>query len=82
MERGEQGRTGRTERGRTVLVAITIGSMEANPKGYSFPIHVTKGHEHQAMEAQRRKKPSRLASPSSSCWASRVRSAPITSSSD
>ena len=60
MERGEQRRTGRTERGRTVLVAITIGSMEANPKGYNFPIHVTKGHEHQAMEAQRRKKPSRV----------------------
>ena len=34
--------------------------MEANPKGYNFPVHVTKGHEREAMEAQRRKKPSRI----------------------
>ena len=34
--------------------------MEANPKGYNFPVHVTKGHEHEAVEAQRRKKPSRV----------------------
>jgi hypothetical protein len=34
--------------------------VEANPKGYNFPVHVTKGHEHEAMETQRRKKPSRV----------------------
>jgi hypothetical protein len=34
--------------------------VEANPKGYNFPVHVTKGHEHEAVEAQRRKKPSRF----------------------
>ena len=34
--------------------------MEANPKGYNFSVHVTNGHEREAMEAQRRKKPSRI----------------------
>jgi hypothetical protein len=34
--------------------------VEANPKGYNFPVHVTKGHEKEAMEAQRRKKPNRV----------------------
>jgi hypothetical protein len=34
--------------------------VEANPKGYNFAVHVTKGHEQEAQEAQRRKKPSRL----------------------
>ena len=34
--------------------------MEANPKGYNFSVHVTKGHERDAMEAQRRKTPSRI----------------------
>lgn len=34
--------------------------MEANPKGYNFPVHVTKGHEQEAMEAQRRKRPGRI----------------------
>jgi hypothetical protein len=26
----------------------------------NFPVHVTKGHEREALEAQRRKKPSRI----------------------
>lgn len=34
--------------------------MEANPKGYNFPVHVTKGHEQEAIKAQRRKSPSRV----------------------
>lgn len=34
--------------------------MEANPKGYNFPVHVIKGHEREAMEVQRRKKPNRI----------------------
>jgi hypothetical protein len=34
--------------------------VEANPKGYNFPVHVTKSHEHEATEAQRRKKPTRF----------------------
>jgi hypothetical protein len=34
--------------------------VEANPKGYNFSVRVTKGHEHEAVEAQRRKKPSRI----------------------
>ena len=39
---------------------IQFLGVEANPKGYNFPVHVTKGHEHEAMETQRRKKPSRV----------------------
>jgi hypothetical protein len=35
-------------------------SMEANPKGYNFSVHVTKGHESEAREAQRKKRPSRI----------------------
>jgi hypothetical protein len=27
----------------------------ANPKGYNFQVHVTKGHEREAAEAERRK---------------------------
>lgn len=38
----------------------TVSGVEANPKAYNFPVHVTKGHEHEAMEVQRRKKPSRV----------------------
>ncbi len=38
----------------------TVSGVEANPKGYNFPVHVTKGQEHEAMEVQRRKKPSRV----------------------
>jgi hypothetical protein len=34
--------------------------VEANPKGYNFPVHVTKGHEREAMEVQRHKKPNRI----------------------
>jgi hypothetical protein len=34
--------------------------VEANPKGYNFSVHVTKGHEREAVEAQRRKAPSRI----------------------
>ena len=34
--------------------------MGANPKGYNFPVHVTKGHECEAMETQQRKKRSRV----------------------
>jgi hypothetical protein len=34
--------------------------VEANPKGYNFPVHVTKGHEREATEVQRRKKPNRI----------------------
>jgi hypothetical protein len=34
--------------------------VEANPKGYNFPVHVTKGHEAEALADQRKKKPSRL----------------------
>ena len=34
--------------------------MEATPKGYDFPVHVTKGHEHEALETQRHRKPSRV----------------------
>jgi hypothetical protein len=37
-----------------------LQAVEANPKGYNFPVHVTKGHEHEAVEAQRRQKPSRI----------------------
>ncbi len=39
---------------------LQFSEVEANPKGYNFPVHVTKGHEHEAMETQRRKKPSRV----------------------
>ena len=38
----------------------TISRVEANPKGYNFQVHVSKGHEHEAVETQRRKKPSRV----------------------
>jgi hypothetical protein len=34
--------------------------MEANPKGYNFQVHVTKGHEAEAQAAQRKKRPNRL----------------------
>jgi hypothetical protein len=34
--------------------------VKANPRGYNFSVHVTKGHEREAAEAQRRKKPSRI----------------------
>ncbi len=34
--------------------------MEANPKGYNFAVHVTKGHEAEAMAAQRKRKPTRI----------------------
>jgi len=49
-------------RGQEVLAVLGLGSasVEANPKGYNFSVHVTKGHEREAMEAQRRKKPSRI----------------------
>jgi len=39
----------------------TIGNVEANPKGYNFPVHVTKGHEAEAKAALRRQRPSRIA---------------------
>jgi hypothetical protein len=39
---------------------LLFPEVEANPKGYNFPVHVTTGHEHEAMETQRRKKPSRV----------------------
>jgi hypothetical protein len=34
--------------------------VEANPKGYNFSVHVTRGHESEAKAALRKKKPSRL----------------------
>ena len=34
--------------------------MGANPKGYNFPVDVTKGHECEAMETQQLKKRSRV----------------------
>jgi hypothetical protein len=39
---------------------LQLRAVEANPKGYNFPVHVTKGHEQEAMEAQRQKRPSRV----------------------
>ena len=51
------------------------------PKGYNFSVHVTKGHEREAMEAQRRKKPNRIGKLVLNCWASEGRLAPTTSSS-
>jgi hypothetical protein len=43
------------------LVAMpTIGEVKASPKGDNFPVHVTRGHETEAREAQLRKPPSRL----------------------
>jgi hypothetical protein len=38
----------------------TIGELKANPKGSNFPVHVTRGHEAEAREAQLRKPPSRF----------------------
>jgi hypothetical protein len=46
--------------GRPVGRQLQFSTMEANPKGYNFPVHVTKGHEQEAMDEQRRKKPSRI----------------------
>jgi hypothetical protein len=34
--------------------------VEATPKGYNFQVRVTTGHEHEAKEAQLKKKPNRL----------------------
>ncbi len=34
--------------------------MKYSPKGDNFPVHVTRGHEAEAKEAQLRKPPSRL----------------------
>jgi hypothetical protein len=45
--------------GDRAFAELLLPEVEANPKGYNFQVHVTKGHEHEAMEAQRRKKPSR-----------------------
>ena len=40
---------------------LQLPAVEANPKGYNFPVLVTKGgHEQEAIDAQRRKKPSRV----------------------
>ena len=46
--------------GESPLSPLQFLPVEANPKGYNFPVHVTKGHEREAMEAQRRKKPSSI----------------------
>jgi hypothetical protein len=39
---------------------VTVGSVEANPRGYNFQVHVTDGHEAEAKAAQMKKKPNRL----------------------
>lgn len=45
----------------TPLVAVPrIRHVKENPKGDNFPVHVTRGHEAEAREAQLRKPPSRL----------------------
>jgi hypothetical protein len=38
----------------------TISEVTASPKGDNFPVHMTRGHEAEAREAQLRKPPSRL----------------------
>ena len=43
-----------TEVGAISVGVITVAGVEANPKGYNFSVHVTKGHEREAVEAQRR----------------------------
>jgi hypothetical protein len=47
---------------KTALFAVnTIGEVDHNPNAKpNFPVHVTKGHEAEAKEAQRRKPPSRF----------------------
>jgi hypothetical protein len=42
------------------VATITIGRVEANPKGYNFQVHVTDGHEAEAKAAQMKKKPNRI----------------------
>ena len=38
----------------------TLGDVKINPRGDNFPVHVTRGHEAEAKEAQLRKPPGRL----------------------
>jgi hypothetical protein len=38
----------------------TVSSGGGKPKGYTFSVHVTKTHAREAVEAQRRKTPSRF----------------------
>ena len=45
-------------RGTSTLRVITVNSGEANPKGYNFSVHVTKGHEREAWRLNGAKRPS------------------------
>ncbi len=39
---------------------VSVNAVEPNGTRDNFPVHITKGHEAEALAAQRREKPSRL----------------------